>query len=223
MIERMNRIILFDHHRRGAEYIEDTLIDYVEPYASSTCELVTEILQYIEDKASIRDIEAEALLAGIVLDTKGFSLKTGVRTFEAASFLRRYGADTTKVMKLFEDDFEVVRVKSEIITNAEIVMENFALSVCVKPLENSKLIISQSADELLKIKGVVASFVIGTEPNNKIVVSGRSNGDVNVQIILERMGGGGHLETAGAQFENTTLDKVREELMLEIEKYKKEA
>jgi c-di-AMP phosphodiesterase-like protein len=223
LIERMNRIILFDHHRRGAEYIEDTLIDYVEPYASSTCELVTEILQYIEDKASIRDIEAEALLAGIVLDTKGFSLKTGVRTFEAASFLRRYGADTTKVMKLFEDDFEVVRVKSEIITNAEIVMENFALSVCVKPLENSKLIISQSADELLKIKGVVASFVIGTEPNNKIVVSGRSNGDVNVQIILERMGGGGHLETAGAQFENTTLDKVREELMLEIEKYKKEA
>jgi c-di-AMP phosphodiesterase-like protein len=219
LIERMDRIVLFDHHRRGAEFIEETLLNYLEPYASSTCELVTEMLQYIEDKSSIREVEAEALLAGIILDTKSFSFKTGVRTFEAASFLRRYGADTTKVMKLFQDDFETIQIKSEIITNADIHFDSIAISICEKPMSSIKLIASQSADELLRIKGVDTSFVIGQQNNGEVIISGRSLGNRNVQLILEKLGGGGHLTTAGAQFENTTIEEVMKRLLVEIENY----
>ncbi len=177
------------------------------------------MLQYIEDKSSIREVEAEALLAGIIVDTKSFSFNTGVRTFEAASFLRRYGADTTKVMKLFQDDFETVRVKSEIITNASIHFDTVAISICEKPMSNIKLIASQSADQLLRIRGVDTSFVIGQQNNGEVIISGRSLGDRNVQLILEKLGGGGHLTTAGAQFEDTTIEAVMERLLGEIAKY----
>ncbi|MBN2260789.1 MAG: DHH family phosphoesterase [Clostridiales bacterium] len=219
LIEKMDRIVLFDHHRRGAEYIENTSLNYVEPYASSTCELIAEVLMYIEDKVFIRDIEAEALLAGIVLDTKSFSLKTGVRTFEAASFLRRYGADTVKVMQLFQDDFETIRTKSDIVAEAEITHDAIAISIYRKPLENIKLIASQSADELLKVRGIDVSFVIGIQPNNEVIISGRSLGEKSVQLILEKLGGGGHLTTAGAQFVDQTIDEVREMLIKEIDEY----
>ena len=222
LIERMDRIVLIDHHRRGTEFIEDTLLNYLEPYASSTCELVTEILQYIEDKVSIREIEAEALLAGIILDTKSFSLKTGVRTFEAASFLRRYGADTVKVMQLFQDDIETIKSKSSVISGAEIVHENIAISVYDLPLTNIKLIAAQSADELLRIRNIDTSFVIGVQPDGQVIISGRSLGEKSVQIIMERLGGGGHLTTAGAQFEETTIEEVKKLLMNEIDIYIKE-
>jgi c-di-AMP phosphodiesterase-like protein len=219
LIDKMTRIVLFDHHRRGTEFIENTSLNYLEPYASSTCELVTEVLQYMEDKVVIKDIEAEALLAGIILDTKSFSLKTGVRTFEAASFLRRYGADTVKVRQLFQDDFETIRIKSDIVSEAEIIYDSIAISVYRKATESIKLIASQSADELLKIRGIDVSFVIGIQPNDEVIISGRSLGEKNVQIILEKLGGGGHLTAAGAQFTDSTIDEVREMLLKEIEDY----
>ncbi len=223
LIGRMDRIVLFDHHRRGTEFIEDTALTYLEPYASSTCELVTEVIQYIEEKGILKEHEAEALLAGIMLDTKNFSVKTGVRTFDAASFLRRSGADTVKVMQLFQDDFETIRLKSDIVSEARILHQRVALSVYRRPINNIKLIASQSADLLLRVRGVDVSFVIGSDLDGEIVVSGRSLGEANVQMILEKLGGGGHLTTAGAQFKDKTIDEVEKLVMEEIEAYIKEA
>ncbi|OPL07902.1 MAG: phosphoesterase [delta proteobacterium ML8_F1] len=223
LIGRMDRIVLFDHHRRGTEFIEETSLTYLEPYASSTCELVTEVIQYIDEKGILKEHEAEALLAGIMLDTKNFSVKTGVRTFDAASFLRRSGADTMKVMQLFQDDFETIRLKSDIVSEAQILHRRVALSVYRRPIKNIKLIASQSADLLLRVRGVDVSFVIGSDLEGEIVVSGRSMGEANVQVILEKLGGGGHLTTAGAQFKDKSIDEVEQLVIDEIETYIKEA
>ncbi|SHJ57238.1 c-di-AMP phosphodiesterase, consists of a GGDEF-like and DHH domains [Geosporobacter subterraneus DSM 17957] len=218
-LAKAERIVLIDHHRRGAEFIENTVLTYLEPYASSTCELVTEILQYMEDKMNIEKIEAEALLAGIAVDTKNFSFKTGVRTFEAASLLRRAGADTTSVRQLFQDDLETFVARAEVVKNAQDIGRNIALSICPKGTHNAQLVAAQAADELLDIRGITASFVLGYRDDEEIFISGRSLGEINVQMILERLGGGGHLTVAGTQLKNYTMDETRDMLIRAIDEY----
>lgn len=219
LIENMNRIVMIDHHRRGKDYIKETLLTYQEPYASSTCELITEILQYLSEDVFLSKAEAEALLAGIYVDTKRFSFKTGVRTFEAASFLRRHGADTLEVKKLFKDDLVTYINRSGIVSNAKIYYDNIAISVFEKDLEQKYLIAAQGADELLNIRGIKASFVLGCANETDVFISGRSLGDISVQLILEKLGGGGHRTVAGAQFENTTIEEVKNNLLKVIEEY----
>lgn len=221
LLEVTDKIILIDHHRRGAEFIQDPALVYLEPYASSTCELVTEILYYLGDKINIEKFEAEALLSGIAVDTKNFTFKTGVRTFEAASFLRRAGADTTSVKQFFRDDLNTFIKKAEAIKNAQIINGNIAISVFNEDVENSVLIAAQAADELLNIKDIMASFVL-VKNDDKVHISGRSLGDINVQVILETLGGGGHLTTAGAQLENMDLDEAKKLLEEAITQYLKE-
>ncbi len=219
LLEMTNRIVLIDHHRRGTEFIENTVLRYLEPYASSASELVTEILQYIEERMTLEKIEAEALLAGIMVDTKNFSFKTGVRTFEAASFLRRAGADTTEVKLLFQDDLETFVSRAEIVRMAEIIRDGIAISVCTECGGNVQLVVAQAADVLLNIKGINTSFVIGTKSEGEILISGRSLGDMNVQVILEKLGGGGHLTVAGTQIEGITTEEAREMLLAAIDEY----
>jgi len=181
--------------------------------------LVTEILQYIEERMTLEKIEAEALLAGIMVDTKNFSFKTGVRTFEAASFLRRAGADTTEVKLLFQDDLETFVSRAEIVRMAEIIRDGIAISVCTECGGNVQLVVAQAADVLLNIKGINTSFVIGTKSEGEILISGRSLGDMNVQVILEKLGGGGHLTVAGTQIEGITTEEAREMLLAAIDEY----
>ncbi|EOD00028.1 DHH family phosphoesterase [Caldisalinibacter kiritimatiensis] len=221
LLDVIDKVILIDHHRRGAEFIEDPALVYLEPYASSTCELVTEILYYLGDKINIEKFEAEALLAGITVDTKNFTFKTGVRTFEAASFLRRSGADTTSVKQLFKDDLETFVAKADVIKKADVIEDKIAISTLDEEIENSVLVAAQSADELLNIKGITASFVLAVS-GDIIHISGRSLGDINVQLILEALGGGGHLTTAGAQLEDVTLEEAKEQLIDAIKEYLKE-
>ena len=218
-LQRVDKVVLIDHHRRGTEFIENAVLTYLEPYASSTCELVTEILQYMEDKLNIEKVEAEALLAGISVDTKNFSFKTGVRTFEAASLLRRAGADTTHVRQLFQDDLQTFVAKAHVVKHAEDIGRNIAISMCPRGTHNETLVVAQAADELLDIKGITASFVIGGRDSNEIFISGRSLGDINVQVILEKLGGGGHLTTAGAQLKDVTMDEAKEILKKAIDEY----
>lgn len=212
LLKETERIVLIDHHRMGTEQIENSILRYTEPYASSTCELVTEILQYIDNKHKIDKVEAEAMLAGIAVDTKNFSFKTGVRTFEAASFLRRLGADTTTVKQLFQDDLGTFVARSNIVRTAEMFNESIAIAICPIEITNQQLIAAQSADELLNIRGIRASFVIGQKENDLIFISGRSLGDINVQVIMEKLGGGGHLTVAGAQLENSTIEAAKQKL-----------
>jgi c-di-AMP phosphodiesterase-like protein len=218
ILDLIERIIVIDHHRRGREFIDKALLVYLEPYASSASELVTEILQYIKDRIDIKPIEAEALLAGIAVDTKNFTFRTGVRTFEAASYLRRKGADTTSIKILFQDDFKSYIMKSTIVKNAEIT--NDGIAIAISPEDANNVIISQAADELLNIKGVQASFVL-LKRENDVIISGRSLGDINVQVILEKLDGGGHLTVAGAQVKKP-LDEVLMDLKKAINEYLKE-
>ena len=194
-------IVVLDHHRQGSEVIRNAVLAYVEPYASSACEMVAEILQYFADGVRIRNIEADTLYAGIMIDTDNFQQKTGVRTFEAAAFLRRCGADVTRVRKLFRENFNDYRAKGETIKNAEIFMERFAISECPADYVESPTVVgSKAANELLNVIGVKASFVL-TEYRGLIYISARAIDEVNVQLIMERMGGGGHLNMAGCQLE----------------------
>ncbi len=202
-------IVVLDHHRQGSEVIRNAVLAYVEPYASSACEMVAEILQYFADGVRIRNIEADSLYAGIMIDTDNFQQKTGVRTFEAAAFLRRCGADVTRVRKLFREDMNDYRAKGETISNAEIFMDCFAISECPSDYVESPTVVgAQAANELLNVIGVKASFVL-TEYRNVIYVSARAIDEVNVQIIMERMGGGGHLNMAGCQLEMGMNDAKR--------------
>lgn len=212
LVQRASRKVLFDHHRRGKEFIEGALLTYLEPYASSTSELVTEVLQYMEKKMVLEKHEAEALLAGIVVDTKNFSVKTGVRTFESAALLRRFDADTTEVKKLFQDDLGTFVARSNIVSNAETLGNKIALSATDEEIPNARLIAAQGADSLLNIRGVRCSFVIVKE-KGIVFVSSRSLGDVNVQLIMEHIGGGGHMTVAGAQFHGKSVGEVREILL----------
>lgn len=218
LLEKIKRVVVIDHHRRSTEYIEDALLTFHEVYASSASELVTEILEYSQMDINLREIEIEALYAGIMLDTKDFTFKTGVRTFEAAAYLRKCGVDIIKVKKWFQNDLETYQIISEIIAKSEIMNDNIAISIYDTDNPNANIIAAKAADELLTIGGITASFVLG-RVGDKIYISGRSVGEINVQIILEKLGGGGHITLAGAQLENISLEDAKQELINRINEY----
>lgn len=221
LIGNGRQVVIIDHHRRGADYIQDTALTYQETYASSTCELVTEVIQYIDDKLKLTQLEAEALYAGIVVDTKSFTFKTGVRTFEAASYLRRQGVDTVAVKQLFQNDIQTYINISSVVRDAELLDNEIAISVCAPPVNNPQLIAAKAADELLNLSGIKAAFVL-CDVGDEIWISGRSLGDINVQMILEKLGGGGHLSVAGAQLEGMDINDAKEKLKYAIMEYAKE-
>lgn len=205
LLRTCKSVVVLDHHRQGVETIENATLSYVEPYASSTCEMVSEILQYTYDNIKIRPEEADCMYSGIMVDTNNFMTKTGVRTFEAAAFLRRNGADVTRVRKLFREDALEYKARADAVSQAEIYKQYFAISVCTADeLPSPTVIGAQAANELLNIKGIKASFVL-TDYQGKIYVSARSIDEVNVQIIMEKMGGGGHINTAACQLEGIGL------------------
>ena len=216
LLKKCKSIVVLDHHRQGTEVIENATLSYVEPYASSACEMVSEILQYTGENVKVRPEEADAIYGGIVVDTNNFTNRTGVRTFEAAAFLRRCGADVTRVRKLFRDDVASYRAKADAVSHAQIFMDVYAISVCdAEEAESPTVVGAQAANDLLDIKGVRASFVM-TRYQGKIFVSARSIDEVNVQLIMERMGGGGHLNIAGCQLENMTIEQAIELLKATI-------
>lgn len=222
LVDQIPKIVLIDHHRRSGKAIKDTLLTYTEAYASSTCELVTELLQYFNEKNHLTSVEANALMAGMCMDTKMFTLKTGVRTFEAASYLKRKGADTIISKILLQDDLNTYTAKSDAVKNAKIYFDNIAISTFENNTDYGKVIAAQAADELLNIKGIIASFII-LKNEEGLAISARSMGEVNVQIILETLGGGGHLAIAGAQFPGEkNLETGKELLLTAIKKYKEE-
>lgn len=207
LLKRCKSIVVLDHHRQGTEIIENATLSYVEAYASSACEMVSEILQYISDNLKLRSEEADCMYSGIMIDTNNFMTKTGVRTFEAAAFLRRNGADVTRVRKLFRDDAAEYKAKADAVSQAEIYRDAYAISVCTgEDVASPTVVGAQAANELLNIKGIKASFIL-TPYNGIIYISARSIDEVNVQVIMERMGGGGHLNIAGAQIENGTIEE----------------
>lgn len=207
LLTRCQSIVVLDHHRAGAEIIENATLSYVEAYASSACEMVSEILQYIGEEIPIRQEEADAMYAGIVVDTNNFNSKTGVRTFEAAAFLRRNGADVTRVRKLFRENGSEYKAKADAVSHAEIYRDAYAISVCHgEGLESPTVIGAQAANELLNIRGVRASFVF-TPYQGKIFISARSIDEVNVSNVCEKMGGGGHMNIAGCQLEDKTIEE----------------
>ena len=208
LLSRAQNIVVLDHHRQTRDVIENALLSYVEPYASSTCEMVAEILQYYSEDIRIKSGDADAIYAGMVVDTNNFLNKTGVRTFEAAAFLRRNGADVTRVRKMFRDNMEDYKAKAEAIRNTEVFADSYAISMCPNDTNESPTVIAaQTANELLGIRGIKASFVL-TDYNNQIYISGRSIDEVNVQVIMERLGGGGHLSMAGAQLKGVTMEEA---------------
>lgn len=219
IVKNINKVVIIDHHRRTADFIEGAILTYIEIYASSTSELVTEMIQYMLEKPRLNQIEAEALLAGICVDTKNFYLKTGVRTFEAASFLRRLGADTIDVKKMFGHDLDTYIKKGEIIKSAK-VENGIAIAISPPNIEDT-VVAAQAADELLNITGIQASFVL-VKIERDIFISGRSLGDINVQVILEALGGGGHMTIAGAKVNNSTAEEALKALKESIMKYSRE-
>ena len=208
LLKKCKSIVVLDHHRQAKEVIENATLSYVEPYASSACEMVSEILQYTGENIKVRPEEADAIYGGIVVDTNNFTNRTGVRTFEAAAFLRRCGADVTRVRKLFRDDVVSYRTKADAVSHAQIFMDVYAISVCnAEGVESPTVVGAQAANDLLDIKGVRASFVM-TRYQGKIFISARSIDDVNVQLVMEKMGGGGHLNIAGCQLEGVSIDEA---------------
>ena len=218
LIETAERIVVIDHHRRSAESIETATLTYLEPYASSASELVSEIVQYFDEKLKLKPLEADALLAGITMDTKSFTFKTGVRTFEAASYLKRSGADPTSARQYFRDDIETYMARAETVKNAYIIEDGIAASECPPGVKNPSLIAAQAADTLLTIRGINASFVLA-QVDGGVIISGRSLGGINVQLILEKLGGGGHMTIAGAQLEDITMEEARERVIKAVEEY----
>lgn len=218
LLNKTNKIVVIDHHRRGTDFIDQSILTFQEVYASSAAELVTELIQYTQNEVELTTLEAEALYAGIMMDTKNFTFKTGVRTFEAAAYLRRCGVDIIKVKKWFQSDLESYNKISEIVRKAEVIRDTIAISSYEVQENDTSLICAKAADELLTIGNITASFVLGTM-ENQICISGRSIGDINVQVILEKLGGGGHITLAGAQLENMTIDEAKQELISKIEEY----
>ena len=217
LLESCNRVAVIDHHRRAATYIENAAFNFHEPYASSASELVTELLQYLVEPTDLLREEAGALLAGIVLDTKHFTQRTGGRTFEAAAFLRRSGADTAEVQRLFQGDLKDMVTKYDIIRRAEMYRSNIAVSVVEEPGVD-RVAAAQAADDLLTLKGVQASFVVYAA-EGAVLMSARSLGEINVQVILEALGGGGNSTTAGARIEDTDPESVRQQLIGVLDAY----
>ena len=221
LLEITEKVAVIDHHRRGIEFINETVLLFHETYVSSTSELITELVQYIDDDVKINKLTAEGLLAGINLDTKNFTFKTGIRTFEAASYLKKVGADTVEVKKLFDSDINDVLIKAEIIQSAKMISENICIATTKAQNQNINIIVAQAADELLNIKDVEASFVLGIR-NNKVFISARSLGNMNVHVIMEKLGGGGHKDVAGAQLD-VSLDEAYKLLTKTIKECLKEA
>ena len=222
LLEKIEKKVIIDHHRKVTDYIEGAIMSFHEVYASSAAELVTEILEYASDEINLNVIEAEALYGGIMVDTKDFTFKTGVRTFEAAAYLRKYGVDIIKVKKWFQADLESYNIIADIVKKSEIVSDSIAVSMYNgEDYKNSNLICAKAADELLTISDITASFVMGKQ-EDRVCISGRSIGDVNVQVILEKLGGGGHMTLAGAQLEGATLEEAHEELLRCINEYLEE-
>ncbi len=218
LLKRTDKIVIIDHHRRSTDYIENATLTFQEVYASSAAELVTELLQYAEVRVDLKTIEAESLYAGIMMDTKNFTFKTGVRTFEAAAYLRRCGVNIIRVKKWFQSNLETFNKIATIVKKAEIVNDTIAIAAYEKKDKEASLICAKAADELLTISDITASFVMG-KAGNKICISGRSIGDINVQVILEKLGGGGHITLAGAQVEGMTMEETKQELINRINEY----
>lgn len=218
LLEKTKKIVIIDHHRRSTDYIENATLTFQEVYASSAAELVTEIIEYAETEIELTEFEAEALYAGIMMDTKAFTFKTGVRTFEAAAYLRKSGVDIIKVKKWFQSDLKTYHKISTIVGNADTIYDSIAISIYDEDDKDANIICAKAADELLTINNITASFVIG-KLGDKVCISGRSIGDINVQIILEKLGGGGHITLAGAQVEGMTTLEVKQELMNRIHEY----
>lgn len=221
LLELCKTVVVLDHHRQTSEIIENALLSYVEPFASSTCEMVAEILQYIQDGIKLKQVEADAMYGGIMIDTNNFTQKTGVRTFEAAAFLRRNGADVTRVRMMFRNDIAEYKARAEAVSRAEVFCEQFAMADCdASGLESPTVVCAQAANELLNISGINASFVL-TDYNGRIYISARSIDKINVQLIMERLNGGGHMNIAGAQLDGYTIDEakncLRETIKLMIE------
>ncbi|MBR6424946.1 MAG: DHH family phosphoesterase, partial [Oscillospiraceae bacterium] len=216
LLDSVERIAVIDHHRRAADYIEHVALNLHEPYASSAAELTTELLQYTVDPQDILPMEASALLSGIALDTKNFTIRTGSRTFEAAAFLRRCGADTVVVKKMFQNDLGSTLERYKILQSARLYRKEIAIAALDEPADRA--IASQAADELLTITGIISSFVL-YPMDDKVFISARSIGDANVQVILEPLGGGGNAATAGAQVSGKTVREVLSDLVASIDKY----
>ena len=222
LLHKTKTIVVLDHHRQGSEVIQNAVLSYIEPYASSACEMVAEILQYFSDDIRIYNIEADALYSGIIIDTNNFTAKTGVRTFEAAAFLRRCGADVTRVRKMFRDDVKSYRAKAEAIRHVETYKNCFAIAVCPSEgIDSPTVVASQAANELLNVDSIKASFVL-TDYQEKIFISARAIDEVNVQLIMEKMGGGGHINMAGAQLPGATVEEAIRKLKATLDQMIKE-
>ena len=219
LLYKNKNIVVIDHHRQVEEIIENPILSYIEPYASSASEMIAEVLQYFAEKISITPTEADCIYAGILIDTNNFMTKTGVRTFEAAAFLRRNGAEVTRVRKMLRENMETYKARAEIVRNAAVYRDAFAIAECEPDgnLESPTVVGAQAANELLNIVGIKASFVL-TKYMDKIYISSRSIDEIDVQSIMRRLGGGGHVNVAGAQIQNRTLDEVREDLEATIDK-----
>lgn len=222
LLNRTNTICVFDHHRQNSEVIENPVLSYIEPYASSACEMIAEVLQYFSENIKLEPSEADCIYAGILIDTNNFMTKTGVRTFEAAAYLRRAGAEVTRVRKMLRNDMAAYKARAEAVRHAEVYRGAFAISVCpADNIESPTIVGAQAANELLNIVGIKASFVL-TEYQGKIYISSRSIDEINVQLIMERVGGGGHLNVAGAQLTNCTIQEAKRMIQDTIDEMIKE-
>lgn len=218
LLTKCKSIVVLDHHRQGTEKIANATLSYIEPYASSACEMVAEILQYIHDNVKIRSVEADCIYSGIMIDTNNFMTKTGVRTFEAAAYLRRNGADVTRVRKMFRNDIEDYKARAEAVRRAEIILGAYAVSVSEpgEDVQSPTIIGAQAANELLNISGIKASFVL-TAYQGEIYISARSIDELNVQLVMEKLGGGGHMNVAGAQLKDMSVEEAKQKLISTLE------
>lgn len=222
LLQRADTVVVFDHHRQGSEVIENPALSYIEPYASSACEMVAEVLQYFQDGLKLEACEADCMYAGILIDTNNFMTKSGVRTFEAAAYLKRSGAETTRVRKMLRNDMTSYKAKAEVVRHAEVYRGSFAISICpAEHVENPTIVGAQAANELLNISGIRASFVL-TEFQDKIYISSRSIDEINVQLIMERLGGGGHFNMAATQLKDCTITEAKLMVCDTIDKMLKE-
>lgn len=213
LLNRTRHIVVFDHHRQGEEVVQNPVLSYIEPYASSACEMIAEVLQYFSEKVQLRPTEADCIYAGILIDTDNFAAKVGVRTFEAAAYLRRNGADVIRVRKMLREDMATYKARAQVVRDAEVYHDHYAVAICeTTEVESPTIVGAQAANELLNIVGIKASFVI-TDYRGKIYISARSIDEVDVQKLMEQLGGGGHLNIAGAQIPGADIDEVKQKLI----------
>ncbi len=219
LLNRTRHIVVFDHHRQGEEVVQNPVLSYIEPYASSACEMIAEVLQYFSEKVQLRPAEADCIYAGILIDTDNFAAKVGVRTFEAAAYLRRNGADVIRVRKMLREDMATYKARAQVVRDSEVYHDHYAVAVCeTMDVESPTIVGAQAANELLNIVGIKASFVI-TDYRGKVYISARSIDEVDVQKLMEQLGGGGHLNIAGAQIPGADIDEVKQKLIELIDEH----